>query len=135
MKSQLLLVTVLEAFLWLIFFSVWLVLKDDKAIYAVQFILPIAVAITFSEKSYISRLFRFKWMRFFAPISLAIYLNHWSARAAVIHFFPDCSYKLGVSLMAAFTVMNCVLYYIIMWLCKMLWNKKLKSIFTMSDPS
>ena len=129
-KSQVIMLTLIEALIWIIFFGAWFILKDSRAIYSVLFVLPIAIAISFSGKSYVYRLFHFKWMSFFSPISLAIYFNHWIARNAVIQFFPDCSYKMGLSLMAAFTAVSCLLYYIIMKLCRILWNKKLKKVFS-----
>ena len=129
-KSQMVLLTVMEALAWGIFFTAWFILRDSKAIFSVMLVLPIALAITFSGKSYIYRLFHFKCMRFFSPISLAIYLNHWITRYVVVQLFPGCSYKMSLSLMAAFTVVSCSLYYIIMKLCRFLWSKKLKKVFS-----
>jgi peptidoglycan/LPS O-acetylase OafA/YrhL len=132
-KSGMIVVTALEIFCWGNFFFVSIVLADEKAGYSVLFLLPVAVGIAFSQKSYIFRLFRFKWMRFFAPASLAIYLNQWAARYAVTKIFPNCSYKFAVAMMAALTLVNCLLYFIIMKLCKILWHKKLKNIFSIQE--
>jgi len=129
-KSQMILLTVFEVLLWFVFFMSWFFLRDNNAIYSVLFILPIALAISFSGKSYIGRLFKYKWMSIFSPVSLAIYLNHWIARRIVIQFFPACSYKLGLSLMAAFTMMICLLYFLIIRSCRQIWYKKLKKVFS-----
>lgn len=128
-KNGKILLTISEIILYLIFFIAWFVFRDIKTIDSVLFILPIAIAISFSGQSYIGSLFRFKWMRYFSPISLAIYLNHWAPMRTVIDIFPGCSYKMGVALMAAFTAIVCVIYFIIITLGKKLWNKKIKSIF------
>lgn len=129
-KSQVFLLTSIEMLIWIVFFSAWFIIGDAVTIMSVLFILPITIAISFSRKSYICRLFEFKWMRFLSPVSLAIYFNHWIARYVVIQTFPGCSYKMGISLMAAFTAVSCLLYYIIMKLCRFLWNKKLKKVFS-----
>lgn len=129
-KSQTVLITVVEAILWICFFSAWFIFKDTKALDSVLFILPVAIAIAFSRKSYISKLFEFRWMKVFSSASLAIYLNHWAGRYLVLHFFPECSYKFGVSMMALFTLAFCLVYFLIMKVVKWLWNKKLKPVFS-----
>lgn len=129
-KSQRILITVVEGLLWLCFFTAWFCFRDAKAIDSVLFVvLPIAVAIAFSRKSYISKLFGFRWMKVLSSISLAIYLNHWLGRYLVLSLFPDCGYKFGVSMMAAFTVGGCVIYYLLIALFRFLWNKKIRKVF------
>ncbi|MCH5207656.1 MAG: hypothetical protein J1F04_02130 [Oscillospiraceae bacterium] len=128
-KNGQIFLTISEVLIYIIFFVSWFIIRDVKAIDSTLLILPIALAITFSGKSYIGKLFRFKWMKYFAPASLAIYLNHWAARNLVVQYFPGCSYKKGVALMAAFTAVNCAVYFALIALGKLLWNKKLKKLF------
>ncbi|MGN0686903.1 MAG: acyltransferase family protein [Oscillospiraceae bacterium] len=128
--SQRVLVTIVEIAIWLIFFAAWFVLKDKKAIYSALFILPVAVAIVFSRTGYVCRLFEFRWMKCFSSVSLAIYLNHWAARILVTSFFADCGYTKGVLLMAALTLGCCLIYYLLIFFIRMLWNKKLKKYFS-----
>ncbi|MCH5196999.1 MAG: acyltransferase [Oscillospiraceae bacterium] len=120
--------TIVELLLYTIFFTGWLILQDNMVIMSVILILPIALAISFSGKSYISKLFGFKWMKHFGVFSLAVYLNQWTARYLVHKFFPDCSYKNGVLLMALFTIAAIVLYFAIIYFGKALWKKLHKKL-------
>lgn len=129
-KSQMVLLTVVEILLYLIFFSVWMFTRSDQSIFSVLLIIPIAIAISFSGKSYVSKLFSFRWMRFMAPVSLLIYLNHYTAKAVVTNVFPKMSYKMSVLIMAGLTVVFVLLSYGIERLWRFIWQKKLKSIFT-----
>ncbi len=129
-KSQIILLTVFEVLSWFVFFMSWFFLRDNNAIYSVLFILPVAVAISFSGRSYIGRIFKYNWMSIFSTLSLAIYLNHWIARMVVSQYFSGCSYKLGVLLMIGFTMMSCLLYFLIIRLCREIWYKKLKKVFS-----
>ena len=108
--------TILEIGLWTIFFVVWFVLGDPVALFSVLLILPIAIAISFSETSYISKIFTQKWMR-----------------CLVNYMFPGQSYKFCVGMMAIFTVVACLINYAIVRLLKLLWENKLKNIFTKPD--
>lgn len=132
-KNSQILLTVLEAVLYFIFFSTWFFVKDHKAIMSVSLLLPIALAVTFSGKSYICRLFRYKWMRVFAPLSLSIYLNHRSAVILTEKFFMGKSFKFCVAMMALFTAIFCLLNFAMVKFGKMLWNRKLKEFFTKTD--
>lgn len=125
--------TILEIGLWTIFFVVWFVLGDPVALFSVLLILPIAIAISFSETSYISKIFTQKWMRCFNLLSLTIYLNHFGPRILVNYMFPGQSYKFCVGMMAIFTVVACLINYAIVRLLKLLWENKLKNIFTKPD--
>lgn len=125
--------TILEIGLWTIFFVVWFVLGDPVALFSVLLILPIAIAISFSETSYISKIFTQKWMRCFNFLSLTIYLNHFGPRILVNYMFPGQSYKFCVGMMAIFTVVACLINYAIVRLLKLLWENKLKNIFTKPD--
>lgn len=96
-KRKRILLTILEMLLYALYFYVicfsgW----GNRSYMSVSLLLPIALAITFSGKSYVGALFRFNWMRCFAPLSLLIYLNqvawrpahlcHITSREKDIHF-------------------------------------------------
>lgn len=111
-KQYSMLITVIEAVSYLMFGICWLSsdLSKAKIVFPVFPLFMIAIAMTFSGKSYISKLFRFSWMRFAAPASLTIYLNHIAARKIVQTFFPGESYKISSLLMVAFTVVLILVY-------------------------
>lgn len=135
-KNIRIVLTIIEIVLYLIFFGTWFVLwyflQKKTSIMSVILLLPIAVAITFSGKSYLSNLFRFKWMRYLAPLSFTIYLNHWAARELVIQLFSEEGYWYCVTMMALITVVFCILNFLIVKLGKSIWNK-LKGVLTESD--
>lgn len=113
-KLRRILFTILETTLYLVFFIAWLVLQAPmKTIFSLLLLFPFMIAITFSQMSYISELFKFKWMRFLAPLSLTIYFNHWAGMRIVNNFHQPISYKSGVLLMALYTVGICILHWII----------------------
>lgn len=125
--------TVFEIILYLIFFATWFVVRKNTSIMSVILILPIALAITFSQKSYVFNLFRFNWMRHFSSLSLSIYLNHWPARLLVQFFFSGRSYKFCLVAMMLLTALFCFLNYVIVASFNRLWDKKLKHIFIRSS--
>lgn len=131
-KNMRKLLTITEIMLYTVFFATWFLLRDNKAIMSVVLFLPIAIAITFSGKSYVGNLFRFKWMRFFAPLSLIIYLNHITAVDIIRKYFSGASYKKCVLWMSAITLCTCLLSVVIVKLGKMIW-KRLKVVFTKPD--
>lgn len=132
-RSMRVLLTFVEALLYIIFFGTWFVLwynyQLKTSIMSVILLLPIAVAITFSGKSYITGLFRFKWMSIFAPLSLIIYLNHWAARELVLYLYKGKDYWFCVGKMAMFTTVFCVANVLIVSCGKYIWKTKLKSKF------
>lgn len=128
--------TVAEVALYLIFFLIWFTSWNDSAVMSVVILLPIAVAITFSGKSYIANLFRFKWMKCFAPLSLYIYLNHDGGPKNIVRtFFPNRSWKESTALLALFSLASCVLCWLIVKFGKKLWSKKIKPFFIKPDKS
>ena len=127
------LLTIAEVVLYGICFAVWFGLRNQKTAMATLPLLPIAISITFSGQSYLMRLFELKWMRFFAPLSLMIFLNQQTARVIVIKYFPGRSYTSSVLLMWLFTAIVCFLSSLIVKLLKLLWEKKLKAALTKSD--
>lgn len=118
-KKKRIILTILEATLYIWIFIVWFKpSQSTKSLFSVMLLLPIAVAITFSGRSYISELFKAKWMKYLAPLSLMIYLNHFAGRKIVQYLMPGLSYKVSVSLMLGFTVGFCILYAVILKVCQ-----------------
>ena len=132
-KRMRILLTVGEALLYIMFFLTWFFINDDIALMSVMLMLPVVMAITFSGKSYVGCLFRFRWMRFFAPLSLTIYLNNLLAQEIVLNLLPDESYKMCVMWMIILTVIICILNMLIVKAGKALWSRKLKPYFTKPD--
>lgn len=128
-KNTRILLTITEIFLYGIFFGTWFFIRDNKAVMSVVLLLPVAVAITFSGKSYIVGLFRFEWMKCFAPISLMIYLNHWIGRVLVQKYFMGNTYGFCVFMMAFFTLCSSLLSMFTIRIGKFIWKKKWKIEF------
>lgn len=128
-ENMRMLLTIAEIFLYGIFFGTWFLIRDNKALMSVVFLLPIAIAITFSGKSYLVRLFQFEWMKYFASVSLTVYLNHWIGRVLVQKYFEGNSYGFCVSMMAFFTLCSCLLSTVTIRIGKCIWNNKLKRMF------
>lgn len=128
-KNVRIFMTCIMLLLYLVFFIAWFVVRSNTSVMSVVLILPITIGITFSGKSYTTDLFKHKWMRFFAPLSLSIYLNHWPARLIVQHLFSDKhGYKFCVSMMILFTALFCVMNKVIVTLCKTLCKNRLKKV-------
>ena len=125
--------TIAEALLYIIFFYAWFIVRDKKAIMSVMLMLAVPVAISFSGKSYIGRLFRFRWMRHFAPLSLYIYLTNGIAEDVVEKIIPGMSYGMCTKWMTILTVLFCILSVVMVNGAKALWNHKLKEYFTKPD--
>lgn len=128
LKTQRLFFTAAEVILWAIYFYAILFTDDNKVKMSAQFVLPVAVAIVFSKRSYIVELFRFSWMRCFGKLSLLVYLNHLVAKCIVRDNFMDLGYKRCVMLMALLTVGFCLASYIIEKLLKLIWKKAAKRL-------
>ncbi len=123
-KQKRIKLTVLEVFLYAVYYFVLIFSRFGNQSYmTVWLLLPIAIAITFSGKSYVARLFEFRWMRFFAPLSLSIYLNHHAARVVVTNFYPGRGYLQSSAIMAVYTVGFCLLNYIVVSAIKRLRKK------------
>jgi len=124
------LLTATEAFLYGVFFGTWFLLRNNRMIMSAILLLPVAAAITFSGKSYITGLFQFKWMKYLAPVSLTIYLNQWIGRVLVQKYFAERSYGFCVSMMAFITLCSCLLSTLTKRISKYVWKEKLKTVFT-----
>ncbi len=124
-NKQRILFTITEILLYLLFFIAWFAEKTtSKTMYGAMLLLPIAIAITFSGKSYVSELFKFSVLKYLSSISLAIFLNHWAARMIVRELFKGESYKKSFALMMGITVLLCIVYYILVHIIKNIINKK-----------
>lgn len=101
---------------------------DIEGRYASTLLLPIVFAIVFSQKSYVSRLFKSQVFRLAGSLSLALYLNQWGAEVFLMRYFPERGFIWSFVCMAVITTVQCVLYYLVMHLCKKLW-KRIKVFF------
>ena len=120
--------TIVEVLLYVLIVSVWMDIDSDYHMnYAVTTLLPIAVAISFSCKSYISCLFRFSIWKYAGKLSLRIYLFHYPAVKAVSKLFPDVPYETGVVYGIIATLLVCVFSELVVLLSRFLWNKRIKS--------
>lgn len=125
--------TVAEVIMYLIFFSAWFGLQNNAVVMSIMIMFPVPLAVTFSGKSYVGELFRFKWMRHFAPLSLIIYLNHGIAQGIVSTVLPGRSYKMCLKWMIILTVAFCIINTLLVKGGRALWNRKLKEYFTKPD--
>lgn len=122
-KLQSIVLTCLELLLYITFFTLWLTAEQSTMpIYCAMFLLPIAIGISFSGKSYISKLFENEILRGLGSLSLAIYLNHWTARIIVQKLFPGLGWLKSVLLMSLFTVVLCLIYYLILYIFRKMKN-------------
>ena len=119
--------TIAEAALYVVFAACFFNPNGTvRDAYSVMLLIPLWLAIVFSKKSYISKLFKFKFMKCFGGLSLYIYLNHWVAVYIVQMLLPDRSYKLSLMVMFALTAASCVVCYLVVKACKKLWNSVLR---------
>lgn len=131
-KKLCILLTMAEVVLYLVFFGVWFFAESPRAIMLITLVLPIALAITFSEKSYLKCLFCSKWMKHFAPLSLYIYLNHWGPTKMVEAYYSGRSYKFCTAIMTVYTLICCLICWLLVTGGRTLWEKRLKP-FLLSD--
>lgn len=85
---------------------------------SVQLVLPIMLAITFSGESRLSHIFTFSWMKYFAPLSRSIYLNHWVANIIVAKLFADKNYLFCLATLIFITLVSCLLNYFLVFCIK-----------------
>ncbi len=117
-------VTALEILLYGLIFYVWFSPRcSAEPAYAVMLLMPVAVAISFSEASYISGLFRVPALKNLAPVSLAVYLNHISAWRIVHGLYLGRSYKFCLFAVLVFTIVHCPFYFLIMRIAHLIWEK------------
>ena len=132
-RNMRVLLTVTEILLYVIFFGTLFFLPDNQAVMSVLFILPIAMAITFSGKSFLVKAFRWEKMRLLAPLSLYIYLDHGVAHAFVKILFSDRGWGFCAAMMALFTAVFCVLNGVVVYFGKRIWANRIVPFFTKPD--
>lgn len=117
--------TVCEIILYGMFFCVLFSEQITKRYTFVALILlPFAIAISFSENSYVSFLFKTEKLKTLNYITLALYLNHWSARLIVQNILPNASYKLSVCVMMIFTALIIIPYCLLLKLGRLIIKKR-----------
>lgn len=115
--------TAAELILYGIIFAVWFSPRcTAESAYSVMLLLPIAAALSFSEVSYLSALFRAKIFRHLAPVSLAVYLNHICAWRIVNELYLGRSYRFCLFAMIVFTAAICPVYFLTMRFFHWFWN-------------
>lgn len=115
--------TAAELILYGIIFAVWFSPRcTAESAYSVMLLLPIAAALSFSEVSYLSALFRAKIFRHLAPVSLAVYLNHICAWRIVNELYLGRSYRFCLFAMIVFTAAICSVYFLTMRFFHWFWN-------------
>ncbi len=82
--------------------------NNNNTLYSVYLLLPIGIAVSFSEISYFSEFFKAKFFRYLGNISLTIYLVHHISIPLVKKWFPESGYIESVTYMAAITVVLCL---------------------------
>ncbi|MBQ8960574.1 MAG: acyltransferase [Ruminococcus sp.] len=131
-KAQHRLFSVLEVLLYL-----WMIIgcftdhADTKGHFLAMLLIPPATALSFSGAGVTGGLFSSPVFSRLGGISLALYLNNWSARRLVMVFFPGMSWTRSTAYMAAFTVGLCLVYWLIIAICRALWSHGLKELFTL----
>lgn len=116
--------TITELILYMIFFyGIFTSVDNPNITFPTMLIFPIAIAITFSGKSYVSKLFKAKWLKCLGPVSLYIYLNHYLAINIIRALFPTKSYWFCTACAAVLTAVMCVVCYIGVRIIKFIINK------------
>ena len=132
-KNMRCLFTVWEVLLYGLFFLELFKPSGEQAMMGASLLLPIAVGMTFSGNCFTQRLFRFKWMKYCAPLSLYLYLNHRVGIRICEFYFKDYGMLFNLKMAAICTIAFSLLNYVIVYFGKLLWTKKLKPAFTRPD--
>lgn len=115
--------TVGEVLLYFQFFMTLFYVDNMKATISAIIMLPIPLAITFSGKSHLGNLFKFKWMKIFGPLSLYIYLNHWPAILIITKFYMSRGLKFLLVVTFSLTLVFSFVCYILVKIGKLFWRK------------
>lgn len=122
--------TVLESIMYIaMIYIIFDTGSDYYTVYSMMLLMPIAVAITFSQKSYLSEIFKSRIFRKAGTLSLAVYLTHYSAVRIVQCLFSGKSYKESCLLYGLFMIPILFLYFIIVHFIGKLWSEKIIPIF------
>ncbi len=118
------LLTIVELILNAAFFYTWIFNSDTReTLFSSLLLIPFIVAIAFSGKSYISRLFEFRFMKYFNSLSFTIFLNHFAAMYVSSALAPNENYFLQTMLMALITAVFSIVNFIAVKIIKCLWEK------------
>lgn len=113
-RKNTIILTIVKLFVYLVIAVVIFNPKYDRtARWSVNLLTPAAIALSFSSRSYIAKLFSNKIFKFCGGWSLDVYLLHMPAKYIVEIFFPDSSYKFSFAMMLIFTVLLCFVHYAI----------------------
>lgn len=106
MKDNIYIYTIIECLGWVVFIiSIFFQLKrDNQLVFVTMIYMPALIAISFSQKSLVSKLFKYSWMKYFGKFSLLIYLNHFLAQQLVLKWFSQYSYRISSLIMFGFTL-------------------------------
>lgn len=111
-KNKMLL-TISEVIMNLLFFYTWLIRENTyETLYCVMILLPIMIAIAFSKKSYISELFKFRWMRHCGSLYLVVYLNNYVPTLVVIALLSDKPYMVCLGAVFILTIIYSIASFI-----------------------
>lgn len=130
-KAQRIMFTVLEVLLYgAVLVGCFMPYTDTKGHFMAMLLIPPAVALTFSGASNIGNLFRSPKLSILSSLSTIIYFNHWSARRIILTYMPGMSWKRSALYMAAVTVILCIVCAVLMKLCRIIWRKWLRRLFS-----
>lgn len=109
-KRYKMIITVTEIIINVLFFYVWIIYKSTfQMLYCIMLLVPVIIAIAFSGKSYINKIFKHNFFKHCNTISLMFYLNQMVPTAIVTVFVKD-NLPLGItiafSLTAIFSLIN-----------------------------
>ncbi|MGN1340411.1 MAG: acyltransferase [Oscillospiraceae bacterium] len=126
--------TICEVAMYVLFFYVFL-FRSEKfgMVYSATLLLIPALAITFSQQSYINRLFRFRFFKFFGFLGTEIYFTHWTARIIIENKFTDIGFKDSLIYMALFTCVFIVIHVVVVIIVKKVWEKYLRKHFVNTE--
>lgn len=120
-KNKRMKITVLEVALTVIFLVVWLRRTLDASVLFPAFLLfPILLAVIFSGKSYISKIFQSRIFSYCGTISMWIYMNHYVGRLIVnnLYYFQNVSYIAQYFYMILFTLISMGISITVLRICK-----------------
>ncbi len=123
-KGLKVILTIVEAFLNAAFFYTWIFNGYTReTLFSSLLLLPFIVAIAFSGKSYISCLFKFRFMKCFASLSCTIFLNHFAAMYVASALAPDENYFVQLILTELITAIFSTVNFITVKVVKCVWKK------------
>lgn len=119
-------ITAVEVSFSLFFLVIWFMRTLDASIlFPASMLFPIILAIVYSDKSYVSVIFRCSIFRYLGRCSMWLYMNHYVARKIISEtwLLNISDYKIKYIFMFAITLLSCLLCYCIMCVIKVYSNK------------